>query len=359
MARRLLCVDPDEDSRAETVARLREELADLNPTLVSCGTLAEAESALSSETVAVITEYELPDGTGLDLVREAEEVCPDAGCVLYTATDPDAVPTDDLRGSLTEYVGKESLFGDDRLVKLVRTTIERGGQTSYPVPQSEEERIDALRSYDLDSNSLRGALDRLTDLAAMHFDVEIASVNIIDEHSQEFLACHGPATEWESTDREASICTFTILEDSGILVVEDVTEDPRFQSRADALIELGIRSYMGASLVTSSGLVIGPLCVYDDEPSSRSIRRPTTNGLSTRSARSLTAGSKSGSTTATRLSTANCECADCRTSPAAGSRSRCRSPVRFLRHATPRSVERPELGNNQSHRVLFTGCGAL
>jgi len=266
MSHRLLCVDPDEDARAETVASLREELADLNPTFVSCGTLAEAESALSSETVAVITEYELPDGTGLDLVREAEEVCPDAGCVLYTATDPDTIPTDDLQGSLTEYVGKGSLFGDDRLVKLVRTTIERGGQTSYPVPQTEDERIDALRSYDLDSDSLRGALNRLTDLAAMHFDVEIASVNIIDEHSQEFLACHGPATEWESTDREASICTFTILEDDGVMTVEDVGEDPRFESRRTDLVEMGIRSYMGASLLTPSGLRIGSLCVYDGEP---------------------------------------------------------------------------------------------
>ena len=52
------------------------------------------------------------------------------------------------------------------------------------------------------------------------------------------------------------------------MVVENVTEDPRFESRSDLLLELGIRSSMGANLVTPSGLVIGPLCVYDDEPRS-------------------------------------------------------------------------------------------
>jgi len=112
------------------------------------------------------------------------------------------------------------------------------------------------------------SLDRITDLAAAHFDVEQASINLITEYSQEFLACYGEAEDWETMDREDSICTFTILEESGVMAVEDVTEDPRFQSRADSLIELGIRSYMGANLITSNGLVIGPLCVYDDEPRS-------------------------------------------------------------------------------------------
>jgi GAF domain-containing protein len=67
-------------------------------------------------------------------------------------------------------------------------------------------------------------------------------------------------------DREDSICTFTILEDAGSMAVPDVTEDPRFESRSEALLGLGIRAYLGAKLTTSAGLTIGSLCVYDDEP---------------------------------------------------------------------------------------------
>ena len=268
MARRILCVDPDDDARAETVAALETEFDDPGPTFefVTAGTVAGAVDALSTDTAAVITEYALPDGTGFDVIDAARETCPDAGCVLYTATDPDTIDTTELRGAITEYVGKGSAFGADRLTQLVRTTVETRSQSTYPVPQTEAERLAALRSYDLKDDAVVASLERVTDLAAAHFDVDQASVNIIGEHSQEFLACHGGAEAWETMDREDSICTFTILEDGGAMAVPDVTEDPRFESRSEALLDLGLRAYLGANLVTSAGLTIGSLCVYDDEP---------------------------------------------------------------------------------------------
>ena len=268
MPHRILCVDPDEDARADTVGTLREDLADLDPTLETAGTVADATATLTADTDAVITEYTLPDGTGFDLIGRARETCPDAGCILYTDTDPDTINTDELRGEITEYVGKGSVFGVERLTRLVRTTVERRSQGSYPLPQDESERLAALRAYDLDDESLIASLDRITTLAADHFGVDQASVNIITEHSQEFLACYGATENWETMDREDSICTFTILEDDDVMIVEDVTEDPRFESRSAGLVELGVRSYMGANLVTPGGLPIGPLCVYDDEPRS-------------------------------------------------------------------------------------------
>ncbi|QGN06055.1 GAF domain-containing protein [Halorhabdus sp. CBA1104] len=268
MPHRILCVDGDTDARAETVDTLRSALTDLEVGIEGVGTVADAEAALGTDTDAIVTEYELPDGTGFDIVTAAGDICPDAGTVLYTETDPGTLDTTALRGTITEYVGKGSVFGSERLADLVRTTIASRPQGSYPVPQNEADRLAALRSYDLENEALIEALDRITDLAATHFEVEQASINLITEHSQEFLACYGDAAEWERMDREDSICTFTILEDDGVMTVEDVTEDPRFQSRADALVDLGIRAYMGANLVTKRGLVIGPLCVYDDEPRS-------------------------------------------------------------------------------------------
>jgi len=263
---RILCVDPDDADRAETAARIRSDLADLDPVVETAGSLADAEAALTPETAAIVTEYTLPDGTGFDLVRSTEDVCPDAGVVLYTDTDPETIDTSELRGALAEYVGKGSVFGADRLTQLIRTTVESRAQASYPLPQNETERVAALQSYDLDAPGLSASLNRVTDLAAEHFDVDIASINIISEHSQEFLACYGATQEWESMDREDSICTFTILEDDDVMTVEDVTTDPRFESRSEDLLEMGIQAYMGANLVTEAGLVIGPLCIYDDRP---------------------------------------------------------------------------------------------
>jgi GAF domain-containing protein len=287
----ILCVDPDDRAREETADALRAAFEAPGPSIdiVTAGTVAEADAALTTDTAAVITEYTLPDGTGCDVIRAARDTCPDAGCVLYTDTDPDTIDTDELRGSITEYVGKGSAFGADRLTQLIRTTVETRSQTTYPVPQTETERLAALRSYGLDSESdgldsesdgldsegdgldseeLVSSLERITDVAAAYFDAERASVNIIGEHSQDFLACYGDVTEWEAMDREDSICTFTILEDSGVMTVEDVTKDPRFESRSETLLEMGIHAYIGANLVTPSGLAIGSLCVYDDEPRS-------------------------------------------------------------------------------------------
>ncbi len=266
MSHRILCVDPDESARSETVEHLRSELSDLDLSVLTAGSVESSAEALRQDLVAVVTEYDLPDGTGFEVIRRADHASPDAGVVLYTDTDPDSLDTTRLEGALTEYVGKGSVFGNERLAELLRTTIENRAQGSYPLPQTEQQRLLALRSFDLDNPELLEALDRITDLAAEHFAVEQSSINIISEHSQEFLACYGSAEEWDSIDREDSICTFTILEDDNVMTVPDVTEDPRFESRSETLIDMGIRSYMGANLVAPSGLVIGPLCVYDTEP---------------------------------------------------------------------------------------------
>ncbi|MEZ3143702.1 hypothetical protein [Halobaculum sp. MBLA0143] len=91
---RLLVVDPDDETRAETAADLRAEL----PEWVTVETLGTAEAATATlgETppvAAVVTEYELPDGTGLDVIGAAAEAVPDAGCILYTDADPDRIDT--------------------------------------------------------------------------------------------------------------------------------------------------------------------------------------------------------------------------------------------------------------------------
>jgi DNA-binding NarL/FixJ family response regulator len=270
MAARILCVDPDGTARAETAEHLADELAGLDPRIETAGSLAGARETADSFDAGVdcvVTEYALPDGTGAELIAEVRDRAPDAGCILFTAADPDSLDTSALAGSAIEYVGKESPLGDGRLARLVRTTVETRAQASYPLPQSEEERIAALRTYDLDDPGLQASLDRVTDLAVGHVGVDTASVNIISEHSQEFLACRGRSETWETMDRTDSICAFTILEDR-VMTVEDVTDDPRFESRSETLRDLGIRSYMGANLTTPGGLVVGTLCVYDDEPRS-------------------------------------------------------------------------------------------
>jgi GAF domain-containing protein len=255
----VLCVDGDDAARSATVAGLRDELSE--PELRTATRLQEAVDAIEAAPVdCVLTEYELPDGTGVDLLRTVRERYPDTGCILFTGAEEMA-----LEGDLVvEYLAKGVPAEYERLARIVRTTAAFRSQASYPLPEAEGERVETIEAYGLDADRLRPAIERVTTLAASHFGVDTASVNIVREHSQEFLACHGAA--WTPIDREDSICTFTILED-GVMTVDDIRADPRFESN-EALAELGIRAYMGATLTTEDGVALGSLCVYDDEPRS-------------------------------------------------------------------------------------------
>jgi GAF domain-containing protein len=262
----ILCVDPDETTRAGTIDELGSALEALEPTFEGAGSMADAETILEDVTVdCVIIEHDLPDGTGLELVESVRSIAPDTRCILFTAADHGTIDTDAFHGAITEYLNRDAPRAFERLAGLVRTTVTQGTQTSYPLLQDEPARIAALRTYDLDAEAVRESLERITDLAGEHFGVGKASINVIDEHSQDFLACYGEASTWESMDREESICTFTIVEDDPVMVVEDIREDPRFEAN-ESLEELGIRAYMGASIRSPAGLVIGTLCVYDEEP---------------------------------------------------------------------------------------------
>ncbi len=57
-----------------------------------------------------------------------------ATAALTADTDADTINTDELRGAIIEYVGKGSVFGTERLTRLVRTTVETRSQGSYPLP---------------------------------------------------------------------------------------------------------------------------------------------------------------------------------------------------------------------------------
>ena len=268
----VLVADPDGERRAATAGAVRETLPDA--TVHEADSLAAAREALvaaveedreAARLDAVVTEYDLGDGTGLDLAEHLRGVAPDAGCILYTATtDIDTASFEEV----VEYVPNTGADTDQFAAALEAAALDNS-HTAYPLPEDEAGRLAALAAYvDGEAEDRAGdALDRVVDLAAARFGVEVASVNLIREDQQDFLTVHG--REWVPTPRDASICTYTILEDR-TMAVEDTAEDPRFADN-DTLREMGIRAYLGANLRTPAGHSIGSLCVYDDEPRSFSV----------------------------------------------------------------------------------------
>lgn len=262
----VLYVDPDDRVRRETATDLETSpLLDAN--VQRCGSVSEAVEALESWAVdCVVTEYDLPDGTGLDLVAWVRDNRPDIPCVLYTDAGPEAIRTATAEDAIVEYLPRDLPDPATALARLVGNVVEQRAQIGYPVPETEDERLAALEQYDIDDLDTLTTVDRLTELVANHFEVAVAFAGVVDAHEERFLACKG--ADWERMDREDTICTHALLEDDH-LVVENVQSDARFAD-VDALEELDIRSYAGVPLTTPDGLPIGVLCLIHDETRSYS-----------------------------------------------------------------------------------------
>jgi len=127
------------------------------------------------------------------------------------------------------------------------------------VPDNEDERLVEATEYS--ELGVSGEFDRLTKIVQENFDVDMAFVGIVEGKYERSLSCHG--AEVEAIPREETVCTYQILED-GVLVVENVLEDPRFEGR-NTLRKIGMRFYAGAPLTSPSGTRVGPFCVVDEE----------------------------------------------------------------------------------------------
>jgi len=254
----VICADGDDADRAATA----RALSDAGMRVQSVATVAAVRSGIDPDVDCVVTGFDFPDGDAYDVVNAVRDANPDLAVVVFSDASATDLPRPNQGGLVVEYLSKTMPDATERLVALVSQATTPNYQIAYPVPGDEDERIEALRRYDVEDSDAVGAFERLTKLVASHFDIDVAFVGLLDEHEERFVACEG--ANWETLAREDTICTHTILEES-TMVVENVREDPRFAAN-DRLAELDIRSYAGVRLTTPEGHAIGALCCIDDEP---------------------------------------------------------------------------------------------
>ncbi|MFC7139589.1 GAF domain-containing protein [Halosimplex aquaticum] len=254
----VLSVDADERERDAT----RDALA-AGSDVVDAASVAEASDALDAGSVdCVVTDYDLPDGTGLDVAARVRETTPDTPVILFTDASPARIDTARRGDVVVEYLPRDMPDARESLARLVGNVVSERTQVGYPLPTAEDERLAALEQYDRPGLEAAEAFDRLTTLARRHFGVNVAFVGLVDAHEERFLACAG--ADWETLSRENSMCTHTILRDD-LMVVEDTHADDRFADN-DRLDELDIRAYAGVPLETPRGATIGAFCLTHDEP---------------------------------------------------------------------------------------------
>ncbi|MFC7077118.1 GAF domain-containing protein [Haloarcula halophila] len=269
MNRNVLCVDTDQriDAVADTID------ADDSLTALRATSVAEATATLDdAPVVCVVTAYDLDDGTGLDVVAAVREQLPQTPTVLFTDRRPDEIDTESFGETIVEYLNRDLPDADDRLQFITNDVIDHSAQVSFLAPEDEDERLDALARYEVESLPITESFERLTDLIAEHFDAAVSFIGLIERDEENLLACHGG--DWDSVTREETICTHSMLQED-VMVVEDIRADGRF-SENELLENLGIRSYAGANMTTPDGHVIGQVCLldyevrsYDDEERAR------------------------------------------------------------------------------------------
>ena len=138
------------------------------------------------------------------------------------------------------------------------------------LPEDEEQRLAAVRSYHLIDTLPEKDFDNLTALAAMICDVPISLVTLLDA-DRNFLKSHY-GIPFNESPRDISFCGHAILDEGDLFIVEDAREDIRFVGNP-FVHSMNAIFYAGAKLVNPEGYILGTLCVFDTKPRTLSNRQ--------------------------------------------------------------------------------------
>ncbi|AZQ13718.1 MULTISPECIES: response regulator [Halorubrum] len=133
--RRVLCVD-DEPGLAELVAAFLER-----DEQIDCETVVETDPAAALDRIereefdCVVSDYDMPGRTGIELLSDARESRPDLPFLLFSATEPDTIAAEMIRAGVSDYVTKaDGADGYTALLRRVEHAVEGddGGFRSDP-----------------------------------------------------------------------------------------------------------------------------------------------------------------------------------------------------------------------------------
>jgi PAS domain S-box-containing protein len=145
------------------------------------------------------------------------------------------------------------------------------------IPQNEQERLEALRSYHILDTLSEEEFDELTELAAQICGTPIAAITLIDEHRQWFKSKFGFSND--ETPRDVSFCAHAINTPLETMVVSDARLDERFADNPVVKGEAEFVFYAGVPIVDANEFAIGTLCVIDNTP--RELSEPQIKSLKT------------------------------------------------------------------------------
>ncbi len=147
---------------------------------------------------------------------------------------------------------------------------------SHPADDADALRLAALNHYAILDTAAEPGFDDIVELAIQICDAPIALVSLVDKDRQWFKARAGFAPCQTSLDQ--SICVHALAVDD-LLIIPDLTQDPRTRDNTLVTGRDHLRFYAGAVLKTPQGVPFGSLCVMDVAPRSGGLTRSATGGV--------------------------------------------------------------------------------
>jgi PAS domain S-box-containing protein len=127
---RVLCVD-DEPGLAELVAAYLER-----DDGIDCEAVAETDPETALDRIereafdCVVSDYDMPGRTGIELLSAARETEPDLPFLLFSATEPDAVAAETVRAGVSDYVDERGgADGYTALLRRVERAVDGDGES--------------------------------------------------------------------------------------------------------------------------------------------------------------------------------------------------------------------------------------
>ncbi|MES2065000.1 MAG: GAF domain-containing sensor histidine kinase [Bacteroidota bacterium] len=136
--------------------------------------------------------------------------------------------------------------------------------TPFPIPANENERLEALASYNILDTLPEVDFEELTLLASQICQTPVALISLLDDKRQWFKSIIG--ADFRETPKEQAFCAHTIVGIDDIMIVSDAREDARFASNPLVTGNPNIVFYAGVPLINHNGYALGSLCVIDVEP---------------------------------------------------------------------------------------------
>ncbi|MEU8243273.1 GAF domain-containing protein [Actinoplanes missouriensis] len=138
---------------------------------------------------------------------------------------------------------------------------------NYPELQ-DHARLREVARLGVDREIPRDYLAELLERVAVELEMPFAVVTGLLSDAQVFLAGRGPIPEWVAevggTPIEWAFCV-PMLRDQSARCVNDFIADPEYRDNPLVTVE-GLRSYIGAPVISAGGAVLGGVCGLDVRP---------------------------------------------------------------------------------------------